>query len=417
MGAPLRVMVLVPLVPRRLDEKTPWHFFQELEALVELGLHLSVVSPTVPEYRLPRVEFSDARHVPLRRSPRALLAAVRLDRMVSRRVGGWRGIPWSQRLRVASRNLPILDHAKRWRPHIMHSHWAFPLGSGGMPVASVLDIPLVMTLRGMDHLINVASGFGECLDPLWERTLRAALQGASRITVTCQDSVARLRELGVEGSERVTKLYHAVDPRRFSGTREDADAFVRGLGLDQSRLIVSCVAWMDFESKGHRDLLRAWQGVVAEHDAVLLLVGDGRIRPSLEALARKIGVADRVVFAGLVHPAEVQHVLRMSTLTVLPTHTEAFGNVVSESLLVGTPVVTSRVGAPGEIVSKGPFGAVYEPGDVEALRAAILTVLTNVPQFREMAARGSAFVTERLSVEQRARGFLNEYGKALRPAD
>lgn len=410
----MRVMAVVHSIPKRLDEAVPWHFFQELEALVAQGVELCVGSTITPEYVLPGIEFVNITPPRLRTSPYSAFQALLLDRALTSRLPGWAALPRGHRLRLASWNLSVARHAERFRAQVLHSHWAVPLGTGAVPAARSLRLPSIMTLRGTDHLVNRACGYGDCLDPIYERTLQVALRHTDLITVTCQDSIRRLGELEIEGGERVLRIDHSVDGRRFAGSQAEAQVFARAHGIEPGGTLIACIAVMDHERKGHADLLRACQGLLGERDARLVLVGDGRLRPALEALARSLGLGGRVHFLGKVHPSDVQHVLRIATVSVLPTWTEAFGNVAFESLLVGTPVVTSRVGAPGEAVESGHFGEVYEPRDVDGLRQAIASVLDDLDRARQQAMRGADHVRQHLSVARRAREFMGAYERVCR---
>jgi glycosyltransferase involved in cell wall biosynthesis len=405
----MRVMALVYSIPKRLDEAVPWHFFQELEALVAQGAELCVGSTVTPEYSLPGVTFVNIMSRSLRRSPGAALAAWRLDRRMRRILPGWKALTTRHRLRLASWNVAVIEHAKRFGAQVIHSHWAVPMGTGGVPAARALGLPCLMTLRGTDHLVHRPSGYGDCLDPVYEQTLCVALRAADRISVTCEDSLRRLEELGIPLDDRVARIDHSVDARRFAGTREEAETFAVEHGMKVGRHQIACIAVMDHERKGQVDLLQASAPLLAEQDAHLFLVGDGRLRPRLEALCRELGIDERVHFLGRVHPREIQHVLRSVTLSVLPTWSEAFGNVAFESLLVGTPVVTSNVGAPGEVIGRYGFGSVFPAGDVTALQGALRGVLSDLEASRSRAGAGGEYVRTQLSVERRARAFASVY--------
>ena len=67
--------------------------------------------------------------------------------------------------------------------------------------------------------------------------------------------------------------------------------------------------------------------------------------------------------------------MRHFDVLVAPSHQEPFGTVLSEAMAVGTPVVATRVGGLAEVVDDGVTGLLVEPGDPEALAAAIVQVL------------------------------------------
>jgi glycosyltransferase involved in cell wall biosynthesis len=67
--------------------------------------------------------------------------------------------------------------------------------------------------------------------------------------------------------------------------------------------------------------------------------------------------------------------MRHFDVLVAPSHQEPFGTVLSEAMAVGTPVVATRVGGLAEVVDDGVTGLLVEPGEPDALAAAILEVL------------------------------------------
>lgn len=137
------------------------------------------------------------------------------------------------------------------------------------------------------------------------------------------------------------------------------------------------------------DVLRVFAGVQKELPAILLLVGDGPERPRIEALSRELGLTDRVFFLGL--QRDFLAALRHSEVFLLPSTTEGFGLSALEALSCGIPVVGSRVGGIPEVVRDGHTGLLCPAGDVAAMTAAVLQLLTDPVRHEQMsqAARAS----------------------------
>lgn len=123
-------------------------------------------------------------------------------------------------------------------------------------------------------------------------------------------------------------------------------------------------------------LLHALAQVNRQRPANLLLLGDGPLRSALEAEAAQLGLADRVVFAGFRrNPYAFMH---RATAFVLSSDYEGFGNVVTEAMACGTPVVsTDCPHGPREILESGKWGALVPVGDAVSLAAALLAVLAD----------------------------------------
>jgi len=144
------------------------------------------------------------------------------------------------------------------------------------------------------------------------------------------------------------------------------------------------------EVKGLDVLLRAFARVAARRpDLTLELIGEGPLTPELRALARVLGVDDRVRFAGLATPAEIAEKLRASDVFVLSSLSENMPLAVLEALCCGLPVAATDVGGVPEAV--GSDGALAAAGDPDALAAAIETVLDEHQGFdpRDIAQRAA----------------------------
>jgi glycosyltransferase involved in cell wall biosynthesis len=158
-----------------------------------------------------------------------------------------------------------------------------------------------------------------------------------------------------------------------------------------SRLIV-CVGRVE-PMKGQADLIRALTQVP---DARLLVVGrDVRgHRAELEALAAELGVAGRVELAGV--RTDVLELLADAAVLALPSYSEGFPIVPLEAMAVKLPVVATAVGGTPELVVDGETGILVEPGDVDALAAALRAVLDDPQRARAMGEAGYRRLLERL---------------------
>ena len=134
-------------------------------------------------------------------------------------------------------------------------------------------------------------------------------------------------------------------------------------------------------------LIRAWQQVSARQPAArLLLVGDGPLRDSLQALAWELGCRDSVLFAGA--RENVPDLLRAADLFVLPSHYEACCNAILEAQASGLPVVACDTGGNPELIDSGATGWLVRPGSPDALAEGILAVLAD-DQLRRRIGRAA----------------------------
>lgn len=125
--------------------------------------------------------------------------------------------------------------------------------------------------------------------------------------------------------------------------------------------------------KGFDEVLELLPELVTERpDLVYLICGEGNDRARLEAKARELGVDGHVVFTGYVREEEKVDHYSLADLYVMPSHGEGFGFVFLEALACGIPVIASNADGSREAVRNGELGAIVDPFDRQALKAAIL---------------------------------------------
>ncbi len=188
--------------------------------------------------------------------------------------------------------------------------------------------------------------------------------------------------------DRVRIIYNGVDLERFHPRRRDTDGMrVRSeLGLERRPI---CVAiGTGFARKGFDLLLECWRAGPPA-DAVLLLVGDD------QRLAHYRRVAASPPLGGHVHVlgprADVESILAAADVLCLPSHQEAFGNVVLEAAAAGVPAVTSAAVGAAELLD-GQLAelVVADPANGSALRDAITRAVSDGWAARSAAARQMA---------------------------
>lgn len=129
--------------------------------------------------------------------------------------------------------------------------------------------------------------------------------------------------------------------------------------------------------KGFDVALKAF-AKVADPEARLAFVGDGPLRAELEALTDRLGLRDRVTFAG--YAPDIAPWLDRARMLLLSSWHEGFGAVIVEALGRGRPVVaTDCTPAARDLLGAPSHGRIAAPGDVDALAAALAAELATAP--------------------------------------
>jgi glycosyltransferase involved in cell wall biosynthesis len=160
--------------------------------------------------------------------------------------------------------------------------------------------------------------------------------------------------------------------------------------------------------KGQRSLVHA----LTDLNATAVLVGrdleqDGAYERELRAEAERLGVVDRVVFAG--YRDDVPALLAGCDVFCLPSEMEGLPLVVLEAMAQGKPVVATAVGGTPELVVHGETGLLVQPGDVDALAAALAQLLADPEHARRMGEAGRERVQREFGAAAMAQRILELY--------
>lgn len=160
--------------------------------------------------------------------------------------------------------------------------------------------------------------------------------------------------------------------------------------------------------KGLEQLLEAMV-IIADHipGARLIIIGDGPLRPELEAQRRALGISDRVAFLG--HRADATALLPRLDAFVQPSLSEGLSNSLLEAMAAGLPIVATDIGANSEVVSHGRSALLVPPGRPEALAEAVVE-LHRCPGLSADLARGARErVRARFDLRRSAERYLELY--------
>lgn len=264
-------------------------------------------------------------------------------------------IPWRAAWDPRAFGLALigLRHLHAAHPHdlVLHAHDSHALAVG-LVAARLLRVPLIATRRSD----TVPGGLWRC--PTRVIALSSAVEQA-------------LLDGGVALS-RIVRIPSAVSLDELSrppGRPRDPRAG------DEPPVLIAVGALTP--EKDHATLVRALAALrVRLPSARLVLVGDGRERDSLAALARRLSLGDAVRFEG--ERADAPALIRGADVLVQPSRREALGTAVLEAMAVGTPVVASAVGGLAELLGGGA-GLLVPPGNAVAFADAIERALTDTP--------------------------------------
>lgn len=198
--------------------------------------------------------------------------------------------------------------------------------------------------------------------------------------------------------ERVVVLPNGVDPAAGAAlvSAERQAALRRCYGLGPETVVGLSVARLE-ANKGLSYLLRALAALDRDRPWRWVLVGTGRDRAALEALAGELGLGDRLVFAGAVDDADLHNLYALAGVFAISSLYEGSSLATLEAMAHGLPVVATRAGGLPDKVLPGRTGLLVPPGDAPALAAGIARLLADPAAAHAMGAAGAALVAEQFT--------------------
>jgi glycosyltransferase involved in cell wall biosynthesis len=218
-----------------------------------------------------------------------------------------------------------------------------------------------------------------------------ALWGCTYMTVS-RSIEAYLQSLGVPRS-RIALIYNGIQLE--ANPVSNRAAVRQAFGWDDSTFVVSVVGRLE-RQKGHDFILEALPQVVQTHPQLhLLIVGDGRLRDTLEQQAQSLGVMDHVTFTGF--REDIHDLLSASDAFCLPSRAEGLPFALLEASTHGLPLLLSDVDGMGELFTHLDTAYLFPPGDIPALAEGLQWLMNQPLEAIATGERAHAFVQSRLS--------------------
>jgi glycosyltransferase involved in cell wall biosynthesis len=252
------------------------------------------------------------------------------------------------------------------------------------------------------------------LTPMQKRVQRYVCQFADRILVNADAVKDWLINDGYDPS-KITNIPNGVDLTRFDAAPEP-ERLRREFGLAERTPLVAVVSRLT-RLKGLEHFLEAAAAIKTRvPQARFLVVGetspmDRAYLDELKQHAERLGVADRVIFAGL--RTDVPGLLASVNVSVMPSLNEALSNVLLESMAAGAPTVATRVGGTPEALVDGITGLLVPPGDTPALTDAIVRMLGDPSMAAHMGRAARQRIADTFSVTRMVRATEDIYLELL----
>jgi len=278
-----------------------------------------------------------------------------------------------------SRYAPQLE-----RPDVIHAHWSYPDGAAASVLRERFRSALVVHARGtLERVIAEQS-------PRYRAMIGRPLQAADAVVANSEALYEDCLRLGVKPAQ-LTVIPNGVDTECFK-PRDKAES-KRALGLSDERVLILYCGNLR-EVKGVDLLAQVITPLCAARPKLdFALVGSGELEGRLHRELGPLIKARRVLMPGALPQAQVAQYMQAADLLVLPSRSEARGNVILEALACGTPVAAADVGGIPELM-RPSHGRLFAPGCTQTLMRTLLALSDDPAQLAQLGAAASAYVEQ-----------------------
>jgi glycosyltransferase involved in cell wall biosynthesis len=325
-----------------------------------------------------------------------------------------------------SRNItPVADLISLWRLWRVMRRERFAIVHTHTPKAGLLG-QLAARLAGVPLVVNTVHGF--YLHSGMSPVARRIYLLLEKLAATCSDRILSQNTEDIELAvrehvcqrEKIKFLGNGVDLTQFDPdaiSTENVESFRAELGLKPGAPVVGFVGRLAAKRKGFADFLAAAQKISARvPDCRFLIVGEsdhGKADAMKASAAGVHGMTDHCLFVGQRDGSELPHFYKLMDVLVLPSIFEGLPRVVMEASAMGVPAVVTDVKGNREAVLHGCNGLLVPLGDVPALAAAVVRILTDRELATKMGVNGRAMALERFDEQALFATVKNEYRRLL----
>lgn len=255
---------------------------------------------------------------------------------------------------------------------------------------------LAARLARADLVVHSVHGFGHShhATGVMREVLRLAevvvARAADGFTADSAANVAQGEREGLFGGRPARVVHCGIDVAAWQQPQHPRAEVRRALGIAADAPLVCNVSCLKPQKDPETYVRVAAFMLERLPSARFLLVGDGELRPRVEALIDELHLRERVLAVGW--RRDVRELMHASDLLLLTSRWEGLPQVLAQAMAAGLPIVASDVDGNPEAVSEGETGRLCSPGDVDAFALAALDLLSAGAKRLAMAERARELV-------------------------
>jgi glycosyltransferase involved in cell wall biosynthesis/O-antigen/teichoic acid export membrane protein len=279
------------------------------------------------------------------------------------------GMPWGQKLSLVSYFLFLPWALMRYPSELVVEDFAAPFSSVAVPwLTSRPVVGVVQWLFAREKAAEYGLPF--------QLVERLGLSSHRHLVAVSEDLGAELRQRNPRA--QVAVIENALPDEAF-------------IARAQRRRNILYLGRLEVAQKGVDLLVQSFASIAFQVDRTLTVAGSGPDEARIRSLVDRLGIRDRVFFAGQVNPIDRFELLASAEVVAMPSRYETFGMVAAEALAVGTPIVAFDIPCLRSIVAPAG-GILIPPFDTDAFAAALVRLLNDDQLRAQLGNAGRAAV-------------------------
>jgi N-acetyl-alpha-D-glucosaminyl L-malate synthase BshA len=293
---------------------------------------------------------------------------------------------------------------KLYKIELLHVHYAIPHAYAGYMAKQMLkdegiNIPMVTTLHGTD--ITLVGNH-----PFYKPAVTFSINKSDYVTSVSQSlKDDTLKLFNIKNEIQVIPNFIELDKNKYDSTVPCS----RSVMANTDERIITHIS--NFRKvKRIPDIIKIFYKIQKEIPAKLMMVGDGPEKEKAEKMCRKFGIQDKVIFFG--NSNEIDRILCLTDLFLLPSETESFGLAALEAMACGVPVISSNSGGLPEVNMDGVSGYLSDVGKINEMAQNALKILKEDSVLAEFK-KNALHVAEKFDIKNILPIYESLYEKAI----
>lgn len=272
----------------------------------------------------------------------------------------------------------LVDMVKLYKIEVLHVHYAIPHAYAGYMAKQMLknegiNLPMITTLHGTD--ITLVGNH-----PFYKPAVTFSINKSDYVTSVSQSlKDDTLKLFKIKNKIKVIPNFIELDKMK----KDPLAPCHRSVMAKENERIITHIS--NFRKvKRIPDIIKIFYNIQKEMPAKLMMVGDYPEKEKAEILCMELGIYDKVIFFG--NSNEIDKILCLTDLFLLPSETESFGLAALEAMACGVPVISSNSGGLPEVNFEGISGYLSNVGNVEEMAANAIKILKDDKTLSEFKA-------------------------------